>query len=98
MKFRPRLSRHTMSSSAPTAPANAAAAAPAAHIYSNGEIRLLVLDDDPSIGRLVQAALAEHEFQIDVASEPASITKALEERQYHLVILDYVLPGLDPTA
>jgi len=98
MKFRPRLSRRTARSvSVAPAPADAAAAAPAAHIYSNGEIRLLVLDDDPAIGRLIQAALAGHEFHIDVVSEPALMTKALEEWHYQLVILDYVLPGLDPT-
>jgi CheY-like chemotaxis protein len=58
-------------------------------------VRILVIDDDPTIGRLIQSALAQHEFVVDVVSEPLQIEKQLLKREYHLIILDYVLPGLD---
>jgi DNA-binding response OmpR family regulator len=64
-------------------------------VYSAGDVRLIVIDDDPAIGRLVQATLDGHEFIIDVVSDPQEVPTALRRTQYHVVILDYVLPGLE---
>ena len=64
-------------------------------MYSAGEVRLVVIDDDPAVGRLVQATLAGHEFSIDVVSDPHQVEPALRQQTYHVVILDYVLPGLE---
>jgi CheY-like chemotaxis protein len=66
-------------------------------MYSAGEVRLVVIDDDPAIGRLVQATLAGHEFNIEVVSNPKKVEPVLRQMQYHVVILDYVLPGLEST-
>src|SRR5436190_6468713 len=66
-------------------------------MYSAGDVRLLVIDDDPSVGRLVQATLAGHEFRIDVLNEPQQVEPTLRSETFHVVILDYVLPGLDST-
>ena len=64
-------------------------------IYNAGDVRLAVIDDDPAIGRLVQAALTGHDFVIDIVSDPGKVEETLREQQYHVVILDYVLPGLE---
>ena len=64
-------------------------------MYSAGDVRLLVLDDDPAVGRLVQATLAGHEFSIDIVSDSKKVEPALRGQTYHVVILDYVLPGLE---
>ena len=46
--------------------------------------------------RVIQAALANRDFVIDVVSDPALVESALPGRtSYHLIILDYVLPGLE---
>jgi CheY-like chemotaxis protein len=63
-------------------------------MYSAGEVRIVVIDDDPAIGRLVEATLAGHEFDIKIVSDPAKVEPVLRQQQYHVVILDYVLPGL----
>jgi DNA-binding response OmpR family regulator len=63
--------------------------------YSAGDVHILVLDDDLAIGRLVQAAFAAHDFNIDVVSDPSLIEAQLKARQYQVIVLDYVLPGLD---
>jgi CheY-like chemotaxis protein len=63
--------------------------------YSAGDVHLAVIDDDPAIGRLVQATLAGREFNIEVISDPRQVEPALRQQQYHVVILDYVLPGLE---
>jgi CheY-like chemotaxis protein len=67
----------------------------AGRMYSAGDVRLLVLDDDPAIGRLVKAALTGHDFTIDAITDPSQMEAQLRAQTYHVVILDYVLPGLD---
>ncbi len=71
------------------------AAAEDNRLFSPSDVRLLVLDDDPAIGRLIQAALANHPLVVEVVSDPPLMEKQLLAQQYHLIILDYVLPGLD---
>jgi len=64
-------------------------------MYSAGDVKLVVIDDDPAIGRLVQATLAGHEFNIEIVSDPHKVEPVLRQQQYHVVVLDYVLPGLE---
>lgn len=63
-------------------------------MYSAGDIQIVVIDDDPAVGRLVTAALAEHEFHIDVVNDAQQVEMALRRQAYHIVLLDYVIPGL----
>jgi DNA-binding response OmpR family regulator len=65
-------------------------------LHSAGDIRLLVLDDDPAIGRLIAAALADNDFTLDVVSDPGQVEAQLKSQAYQLIILDYVIPGLEP--
>ncbi len=65
-------------------------------LYRSGEVRILILDDDPNVCRVIQAALAANEFKMVVVSEPAAVEAALRQPAYHLIILDYLLPGLEP--
>jgi DNA-binding NtrC family response regulator len=67
-------------------------------------VRILVMDDEDSTCRLVQAALAHKDFHIDTVSEPgdmetrlrAQIEDGVNKNAYHLIILDYVIPSLEP--
>jgi ActR/RegA family two-component response regulator len=69
--------------------------APVRDLQSSGDIRLLIVDDDQTTCSLIQNALANRDFQIDVVSEPLMVESALRTNTYHLIILDYVLPGLE---
>jgi CheY-like chemotaxis protein/DNA-binding XRE family transcriptional regulator len=69
---------------------------PAPQLHSASAVRLLVLDDDPAICRLIKAALGQHDFIIDTVCDPTQMETQLREAAYHLIILDYVIPGLDP--
>ena len=69
----------------------------AGRMYSAGDVRILAIDDDPAVGRLVQATLAGHEFVIEAVSDPHEVEPALRRAPVHVVILDYVIPGLDST-
>lgn len=63
-------------------------------LYCAGEVKILVMDDDPSVCRVIQAALAANDFTVDTVSEADKMEAALRKQNYHVVILDYVIPGL----
>jgi FixJ family two-component response regulator len=63
--------------------------------YSAGDVQVVVIDDDPSIGRLVEATLAGHDFNIRIVSDPPQVEPVLRQQRFQVVILDYVLPGLE---
>jgi DNA-binding response OmpR family regulator len=63
-------------------------------LYCSGEVRILVMDDDDTVCRLIQGALAPQGFVIDTISDPNGMEAQLKARSYHVVILDYVIPGL----
>jgi DNA-binding response OmpR family regulator len=70
-------------------------ARPQPRLHCAGEVRVLVLDDDASVCRLIQAALAPHEFTVDAVCDPTRMEAQLGSQQYHVIILDYVIPGLE---
>ncbi len=67
----------------------------AAEMYCPSEVRILILDDDESICRLIQAALSSGTFKVDVVCDPSQLADVLNAQTYHVIILDYVLPGLE---
>src|SRR5436190_8361968 len=64
-------------------------------LHCSSEVRILILDDDAPICRLIQAALAHNEFEVEAVSDPARMEAQLRAKTYHVVILDYVIPGLE---
>ena len=79
-----------------TTPKPARTPAPLGELQSSGEIRILILDDDPATCSVIQAALSNRDFQIDAVSDPMMVETALSKRDhYHVIVLDYVLPGLE---
>jgi len=70
-------------------------ALPTQRLHTAGEVRLLVIDDDAAVGRLISAALAINDFTVHVVSDPLQIEAQLRKQPYHIVILDYVIPGLE---
>jgi DNA-binding NtrC family response regulator len=63
-------------------------------LYVAGEVRILVLDDDQAVCRVIQAALANNDFTVDAVSDPDQMEAALRKQTYNIIILDYVIPGL----
>lgn len=59
-------------------------------------IRLLIIDDDRPIGRMIETLLSKLGFLIDIVFDPNLIEQQLRKHEYHLIILDYVLPGVEP--
>src|SRR5205823_1884183 len=62
-------------------------------------VRILVIDDDDATCKVIEASLGGHGFVIHTVSEPSEVAARLQTpaaESYHLIILDYVLPGLEP--
>jgi CheY-like chemotaxis protein len=80
-----------------TTPRPAKSLAPINELQSSGDINILIVDDDQGTCSVIQAALANRDFVIDTVSDPTMVESALSNKQqYHLIILDYVIPGLEP--
>jgi DNA-binding response OmpR family regulator len=61
-----------------------------------GEVNILVLDDDRAVCDLMTAALNQPNYVVEVESDPSRIEARLQDKRYHLILLDYVLPGIQP--
>jgi CheY-like chemotaxis protein len=79
-----------------TTPKPARTPAPLGELQSSGDIRILVVDDDPATCAVISAALSNRDFQIDTVTDPMLVEGVLARKgQYHLIVMDYVIPGLD---
>jgi CheY-like chemotaxis protein len=86
----------TASSSGPAEPClETQAVSQDTSLYCSGEVRILVIDDDEAICRVMQAALAPSHFQVDTVFDHSQVEATLRREPYHIILLDYVIPGLD---
>lgn len=58
-------------------------------------IRILIVDDEPSITEFVSYAMTKEGYQADTAADGETALRMIEERPYDLFILDIMLPGID---
>jgi DNA-binding response OmpR family regulator len=58
------------------------------------EVRILIIDDDQAVCWLTAAALRREGFVIDIVSDVGKVEERLRGPAYHVIILDYVIPGL----
>ncbi|MFD8968911.1 response regulator transcription factor [Streptomyces sp. NPDC059568] len=61
----------------------------------HGLDRVLVVDDDPGIRRLLISALGFAGFAVDVAGDPAEALEQVARRLPDVIVLDVMLPGAD---
>jgi CheY-like chemotaxis protein len=64
-------------------------------LYCPSEVRILIVDDDETICRMISAALTSSTFKVEAVAHPAQLEERLHAHAYHVVILDLVLPGLE---
>ena len=56
--------------------------------------RILVVDDDPQIRRVMRVTLAAQSYEVDDARSGEEALEKLRQRQSDLVLLDMNMPGL----
>ena len=60
--------------------------------------RILVVDDDPSIRKFLQANLAARSYEVLTAADGEEAIRIAEKEKPELIILDIVMPEMDGFA
>jgi DNA-binding response OmpR family regulator len=58
-------------------------------------VRILVVEDEPSIASFVRRGLHFEGYEVDVAADGSNEVRALRDRPPHLLVLDLMVPGVD---
>lgn len=58
-------------------------------------IRVLVVDDEPTLADLIRTGLAYEGFAVTVAADGPSALSLARQTNPHVVVLDWMLPGVD---
>ena len=56
--------------------------------------RILVVDDDPSLRRVLQVQLEQEGYEVAVTASAQQTLSVLQLRQFDLVITDLKMPGM----
>jgi two-component system OmpR family response regulator len=63
--------------------------------FSERDMRILLVEDDPMIGDAIQGALSDASYATDWVKNGLTALSALQTQPYDLVLLDLGLPGKD---
>jgi PAS domain S-box-containing protein len=58
-------------------------------------MKILVVEDDPSIAQVLQFLFANHNYAVDIAADGEAGLQMADAYEYDLILLDLVLPKLD---
>jgi two-component system response regulator MprA len=64
----------------------------------NGGARVLVVDDDPPLRRMLERTLAAEGFEVTLAADGGAALVATERCAPDVIVLDVAMPGLDGLA
>jgi two-component system OmpR family response regulator len=60
-----------------------------------GSVRILVVEDEPKMARLLQRGLSEHGHVVEVTGSGEDALWAVSDTEFDLLLLDVTLPGAD---
>jgi DNA-binding response OmpR family regulator len=58
-------------------------------------MRILVVEDDPSVAQILKILLASHRYAVEIATDGEAGLSLAEAFEYDLILLDILLPKLD---
>ncbi len=58
-------------------------------------VRILIVDDDKAICDYMQTLLERDGFEVKTISDPTLVENEVRQSQYHVIILDLMMPKLD---
>src|SRR2546421_192703 len=61
----------------------------------NGDVRILVVDDEPQMADSVKQNLVEEGYSVDIATSGAAAIESFDQAGHQIVICDLVLPDMD---
>lgn len=63
--------------------------------YIANEVNILVIDDEQAICEVITRALEQPHLKISTVSKADEIETVLQNKEFSLIILDYVIPGME---
>lgn len=61
-------------------------------------VRILIIDDDPDICAFMRTALEASGYVVDTLSDPEGALDQLRAQEYHLLVVDLMMPRVDGIA
>jgi len=61
----------------------------------SGKIRIMILDDEPIVGKRLQPALAKHGFEVEVFEDPREALERLDQQDFDIVVTDLRMEDVD---
>jgi two-component system, OmpR family, copper resistance phosphate regulon response regulator CusR len=58
-------------------------------------MKILLVEDDPKISSFVKLGLEDHEYDVTVAYDSAMAEKVVFHKEFNLIILDVIIPGIN---
>ena len=59
------------------------------------KIKVLIIDDTSTHLLLLQSILIDEGYNADIVDDPKVVLKQLGEKEYQIVLLDIMMPGMD---
>ncbi len=59
---------------------------------------ILLIDDERDFTELTSTLFSFHGFTVDTFNEPTLVEQSVQQKQYHVIITDLMMPGMDGFA
>jgi CheY-like chemotaxis protein len=59
------------------------------------KVRVMILDDEPIVGKRLKPALAKHGFEVEVFTDPTEALARFDDQEFDIVVTDLRMEGLD---
>jgi CheY-like chemotaxis protein len=61
----------------------------------DGKVRVMIVDDEPIVGKRLRPTLTKHGFEVEVFEDPAQALKRLNEQSFDIVVTDLRMDEVD---
>ncbi len=62
---------------------------------TSAKARVLVVEDDSSLARLIEVVLRQHGYSVDTAHDGVSGIEMYQHTKYDIALVDYIMPAMD---
>jgi CheY-like chemotaxis protein len=59
------------------------------------KVRVMILDDEPIVGKRLEPALAKHGFEVEVFTDPTRALARFDEQEFDIVVTDLRMENVD---
>ena len=65
------------------------------HAETSVEMKVLVVEDEQQVSNFIKQGLEEQSFEVDVAYDGHIAERLILSRDYHVILLDIIIPGIN---